>query len=57
MLNPQENVWDKLKSFFYEYKARASINEIKDFIIDYFNHMNSNKVETRSLVDGRSYYK
>lgn len=57
MLNPQENVWNKLKSFFYEYKARPSIDKIKDFIMDYFNHMNSNKSETKSLVNGRSYYK
>ena len=57
MLNPQENVWNKLKSFFYEYKARPSIDKIKDFISGYFNHMNSNKSEVRSLVNGRSYYK
>ncbi|QUH20635.1 hypothetical protein [Alkaliphilus sp. B6464] len=55
MLNPQENVWNKLKSFLYEYKARPSIDKIKDFIIDYSNHMNSNK--SKSLADGRSYYK
>ena len=57
MLNPQENVWNKLKSYFYEYKSRSSIDEIKDFITDYFNHMNSNRDETKSLVNGRSYYK
>lgn len=32
-LNPQENVWNKLKSYFYEYKARSSIDEIIDFIL------------------------
>jgi transposase len=57
MLNPKENVWNKLKSIFYGYKARSSINEIKDFILDYFIHMNSNKSETQSLVNGRFYYK
>lgn len=57
MLNPQENVWNKLKSYFYEYKARSSINEIKDFISDYFNHVNSNKDETKCLVNARAYYK
>lgn len=56
MLNPQENVSNKLKSYFYEYKARYSINEIKDFISDYFNHANSNKTETKLLVNARSYY-
>ncbi len=57
MLNPQENVWNKLKSYFYEYKARSSIDEIKDFISNHFNHANSNKAETKSLVNARSYYK
>ncbi|MDU5082981.1 transposase [uncultured Tissierella sp.] len=38
MLNPQENIWKK-------------------FISDYFNHANSNKTETKSLVNARSYYK
>lgn len=57
MLNPQENVWNKLKSYFYEYKARSSINEIKDFISNYFNPANSNKAEAKSLVNARSYYK
>ena len=57
MLNPQENVWNKLKTYFYEYKARTSIQEIKDFIVDYFDHVNSNTKETQSLVNARSYYK
>ena len=57
MLNPQKNVWNKLKPYFYEYKARTTIDEIKDFISDYFNHANSNKAETKSLVNARSYYK
>lgn len=57
MLNPQENVWNKLKSYFYEYKARSTIDEIKNFISDYFNHANSNKAKTKSLVNVRSYYK
>lgn len=57
MLNPQENVWNKLKTYFYEYKARSSISEIKDFIIEYFNSANSNKIQTKSLVNGSSYYK
>jgi len=35
MLNPQENVWNKLKSYFYEYEARSTIDEIKDFILEY----------------------
>jgi transposase len=56
-LNPQENVWNKLKSYFYEYKARSSIDEIKDFILDYFTHVNSNTDKTKSLVNARSYYK
>jgi transposase len=57
MLNPQENVWNKLKTYFYEYKARTSIQEIKDFIVDYFNYANSHTKETQSLVNARSYYK
>lgn len=56
-LNPQENVWNKLKSHFYEYKARPSIDEIKDFISDYFSHADSNTLETKSLVNARCYYK
>lgn len=57
MLNPQENVWNKLKTYFYEYKARNSIQEIKDYILDYFRHENSNPEETKSLVIPRSFYK
>jgi transposase len=57
MLNPQENVWNKHKTYFYEYKARTSIQEIKNFIVDYFNHNNSNTIETQSLVNARSDYK
>ncbi|SHI21311.1 DDE superfamily endonuclease [Sporanaerobacter acetigenes DSM 13106] len=57
MLNLQENIWNKLKSYFYEYKAKTTIDKIKDFISDYFNYANSNKAETKSLVNARSYYK
>ncbi len=57
MLNPQENVWNKLKSYFYQYKSRSSIDEIKDFIFNYFNHANSNIAETKTLVNARCYYK
>lgn len=57
MLNPQENVWNKLKSYIYEYKARSSVDEIINFISDYFYQANYNKAETKSLVNARSYYK
>ena len=57
MLNPQENVWNKLKSYFYQYKSRKSIQEIIDFVFEYFNYANSNPEQTKLLVNGRSYYK
>lgn len=57
MLNPQENVWNKLKSYFYQYKSRKSIQEIMDFVFNYFNYANSNPGQTKILVNGRSYYK
>ena len=57
MLNPQENVWNKLKSYFYQYKSRKSIQEIIDFVFDYFSYANVNTEETKLLINGRSYYK
>lgn len=57
MLNPQENVWNILKSYFYQYKSRSSIQEIIDFILDYFDNANSNPCETKALVNSRSYFK
>lgn len=55
-LNPQENIWNKLKNCIFSASAYPSINELFESIKSVYNHFNEKKDMIRSIVYARNYY-
>ncbi|WML32771.1 transposase [Clostridium sp. OS1-26] len=54
-MNPQENIWNWLKSNLYKPSARESIEELISDISDIFNELNSNISRIYSLTYARNF--
>lgn len=55
-LNPQENIWNKLKTAIFQPSARASIYELFDDIAFIYDDLNVKKDLIKSMVNPRNYY-
>lgn len=55
-LNPQENIWNKLKNCVFSTSAYPSIDELFESIKSVYYHFNEQKDMIRSLVYARNYY-
>ena len=56
-LNPQENIWNRLKNCIFSASAYASIDELFESIKLVYNHFNEQKDMIKSLVYAKNYYK
>lgn len=54
-MNPQENVWNRLKALLYKPSARENIFELVQDIYEIYNELNSNIFQVRSLASARSF--
>ena len=55
-LNPQENIWNRLKTCIFSTSARASINDLFDDISSIYDIFNENKDFIKSIVYAKNYY-
>lgn len=55
-LNPQENIWNKLKNSVFSTSAYPSIDELFESIKLVYNHFNEKKDMIKSMVYARNYY-
>lgn len=56
-LNPQENIWNRLKNCIFSTSAYPSIDELFESINMVYNHFNEEKDMIKSLVYAKNYYK
>lgn len=56
-LNPQENIWSKVKNLIYTLNSRNSIDKLFDDLVSLYDKLNSNDFSLKSLVCARNYYK
>ncbi|MBV7276869.1 transposase [Clostridium sp. PL3] len=56
-LNPQENIWNRVKNCIFSNRARSCIDELFNDIVDIYNILNQNSDITTSLTYGKHYYK
>ncbi len=54
-MNPQENLWNRLKALLFRPSARCCIEELQADIFDIYTEFNSNKDEINSLTNGKSF--
>ena len=55
-LNPQENIWNRLKNCIFSSRARANIEELFDDIANIYEKLNQNKSIEKSVTYVRIYY-
>lgn len=55
-LNPQENIWNKLKNCVFITSAYPSIDELFESIKLVYHHFNEKKDMVKSIVYGKNYY-
>lgn len=55
-LNPQENVWNKIKNCLFRLRARVCVDELFCNLSSFIDKFNSNSEQVKSIVHGRSYY-
>lgn len=56
-LNPQENIWNKLKNCVFSARAYFSIDELFESINMVYHHFNEQKDIIKSIVYAKNYYK
>lgn len=56
-LNPQENMWNWLKTFLASSSAYSSVDELLTAIKKFQTYVNAHKAEVKQRVYGRYYYK
>ncbi|NSB12629.1 transposase [Clostridium beijerinckii] len=54
-LNPQENIWNRLKNCIFSSRARANIEELFNYIVSIYEKLNQNK-SIENLTYARNYY-
>lgn len=57
MLNPQENIWNKLKNCIFSTSAYISIEELYESVKLIYDHFNKDIEMIKSLVYAKNYYK
>jgi transposase len=55
-LNPQENIWNKLKRCLFMLRSRTCIDELFCNLASFLDKFNANIEEIKSIVYGRNYY-
>lgn len=55
-LNPQENIWNRLKTCIFSTSARNSIDDLFDDVASIYNTFNENKDLIKSIVYAKNYY-
>ena len=55
-LNPQENIWNRLKNCIFSSRARANIEDLFDDIVNIYEKLNQNKSIEKSVTYARNYY-
>ena len=56
-LNPQENIWSRIKNILHQTVARNSIKELFDNLSSVYEKINSLKDRAKSIAYARYYYK
>lgn len=56
-LNPQENIWNKLKNCIFRTSAYSSIDDLFESVCSIYNHFNDDHKMIEHLVCARNYYK
>lgn len=55
-LNPQENIWNRLKNCIFSSRARANIEDLFNDIANIYEKLNQNKSIEKSVTYARNYY-
>ena len=55
-LNPQENIWNRLKNCIFSSRARANVEELFNDIVSIYDKLNQNKSIEKSVTYARNYY-
>ena len=55
-LNPQENIWNRLKNCIFSSRARANVKELFNDIVSIYDKLNQNKSIEKSVTYARNYY-
>jgi transposase len=56
-LNPQENIWNKIKKCLFRLRSRVSLDELFCNLSAFLERFNLNTEEVKSIVYAKNYYK